>query len=119
PMRPRSPVSRGALTRGATSMRSSTARWRSCTASAKESSRSCAASSIIALLADHQVEAVRRAVAALDAFGGVILADEVGLGKSFVAAAVAKRFAGEIDLIVPASLVPQWQRTLRQFHVEA
>ncbi|HEY2325157.1 MAG TPA: DEAD/DEAH box helicase, partial [Thermoanaerobaculia bacterium] len=71
------------------------------------------------MLADHQVEAVRRAVAAIDAFGGVILADEVGLGKSFVAAAVAKRFAGEIDLIVPASLVTQWQRTLRQFQVEA
>lgn len=62
---------------------------------------------------------MRRAVAAIDAFGGVILADEVGLGKSFVAAAVAKRFAGEIDLIVPASLVTQWQRTLRQFQVEA
>ena len=43
----------------------------------------------------------------------------MGLGKSFVAAAVAKRFAGEIDLIVPASLVTQWQRTLRQFQVEA
>ena len=62
---------------------------------------------------------MRRAVAAIDAFGGVILADEAGLGKSFVAAAVAKRFAGEVDLIVPASLVPQWQRTLRQFQVEA
>jgi len=62
---------------------------------------------------------VRRAVAAIDAFGGVVLADEAGLGKSFVAAAVAKRFAGEIDLIVPASLVPQWQRTLRQFQVKA
>ena len=62
---------------------------------------------------------MRRAVAAIDAFGGVVLADEAGLGKSFVAAAVAKRFAGEIDLIVPASLVPQWQRTLRQFQVKA
>jgi hypothetical protein len=43
----------------------------------------------------------------------------VGLGQSFVAAALAKRFAGEIDLIVPASLVTQWQRTLRQFQVQA
>jgi superfamily II DNA or RNA helicase len=71
------------------------------------------------LLAEHQVEAVSRAVAAIDAFGGVILADEVGLGKSFVAAAVAKRFSGEVDLIVPASLVAQWQHTLRQFDVQA
>jgi superfamily II DNA or RNA helicase len=71
------------------------------------------------LLAEHQIEAVSRAIAAINAFGGVILADEVGLGKSFVAAAMAKRFAGEIDLIVPASLVTQWQRTLRQFQVEA
>jgi len=71
------------------------------------------------LLAEHQIEAVSRAIASLDARGGVILADEVGLGKSFVAAAVAKRFAGEVDLIVPASLVDQWRQTLRQFQVEA
>lgn len=78
-----------------------------------------AASSITVLLAEHQVDAVSRAIAAIDAFGGVILADEAGLGKSFVAAAVAKRFAGEVELIVPASLVVQWQQTLRQFGVDA
>lgn len=71
------------------------------------------------MLAEHQVQAVSRAVAAIDAFGGVILADEAGLGKSFVAAAVAKRFGGEVDLIVPASLVAQWRQTLRQFGVDA
>jgi hypothetical protein len=71
------------------------------------------------LLADHQIEAVSRAIAAIDAFGGVILADEAGLGKSFVAAAVGKRFSGEVELIVPPSLVVQWQETLRQFQLGA
>jgi len=71
------------------------------------------------LLAEHQIEAVSRAIAAIEAFGGVILADEAGLGKSFVAAAVGKRFSGEVELIVPASLVVQWQQTLRQFHLDA
>jgi superfamily II DNA or RNA helicase len=71
------------------------------------------------LLAEHQVEAVSRAIEALDLYGGVVLADEVGLGKSFVAAAVAKRFSGEVELIVPASLVDQWRQTLWQFHVDA
>src|SRR6266516_5143320 len=99
--------------------RRSTASSPCCTASATTSSRCCGASSITVLLAEHQIEAVARAVSVLDALGGVILADEVGLGKSFVAAAVAKRFAGEVDLIVPASLVDQWRQTLRQFQVEA
>lgn len=72
-------------------------------------------------LAPHQVEALNRALAMLDSRGGVLLADEVGLGKSFVAAAVAKRLAGEwrSEFIVPASLVAQWESTLASFAVEA
>src|SRR5438477_8371270 len=69
----------------------------------------CAPSSIIALLAEHQIDAVDRALVILDAFGGVVLADEPGLGKSFVAAEIARRLRGDIDLIVPASLVAQWR----------
>jgi len=47
--------------------------------------------------------------------GGVLLADDVGLGKSFVAAAIASEWRGEVELIVPASLVPQWRETLADF----
>jgi SNF2 family DNA or RNA helicase len=71
-------------------------------------------------LAPHQQEAVARVLELLDRYGGAVLADEVGLGKSFVAAAVAAARQGEaIELIVPAALVTQWRATLSDFGVEA
>src|SRR2546428_6134782 len=70
-------------------------------------------------LAPHQTEAVGRIRPLLDRFRGAILADEVGLGESFVAAAVAASFRGEIEVIVPASLVMQWRETLENFGAEA
>ena len=70
-------------------------------------------------LARHQRVAAERALALLRARGGVILADDVGLGKSFVAASVAARFGGDIECIVPAGLVKQWRETLDAFRVDA
>ncbi len=61
-------------------------------------------------------------MAVLAARGGVLLADEPGLGKSFVAAAIAaewQRRGAAIDLVVPAGLVAQWCETLRDFGVSA
>jgi superfamily II DNA or RNA helicase len=49
----------------------------------------------------------------------VLLADDVGLGKSFVAAEVMRRMRCECELVVPAALVPQWRETLADFGVEA
>ncbi|HEY0143695.1 MAG TPA: DEAD/DEAH box helicase [Thermoanaerobaculia bacterium] len=69
-------------------------------------------------LAEHQREAVARAEATLAARGGVILADEVGLGKSFVAAELMRR-AQHAELVIPNALVSQWRETLATFHVEA
>ena len=72
------------------------------------------------MLADHQRSAVERAEAVLAERGGVLLADEPGLGKSFVAAAIAAHAqcdGAAIDLVVPAGLVPQWCETLRDFGV--
>ncbi|HYK05619.1 MAG TPA: DEAD/DEAH box helicase [Thermoanaerobaculia bacterium] len=72
------------------------------------------------MLADHQVVAVERALHLLETRGGVVLADDVGLGKSFVAAEVMRRFnAVETELIVPNALIPQWRATLVQFAVDA
>jgi len=71
------------------------------------------------MLAPHQTEAVARALLELERRGGVILADEVGLGKSFVAAEVIRRLGLEAELIVPAALVAQWRETLAQFEVSA
>ena len=70
------------------------------------------------MLAPHQSEAAARALELLRARRGAILADDVGLGKSYVAAEVMRRF-DEIDLIVPAALVPQWRETLARFGVRA
>lgn len=49
----------------------------------------------------------------------MLLADDVGLGKSFVAAEVMRRFGDACELVVPAALVDQWRETLRTFDVEA
>ena len=73
-------------------------------------------------LASHQTEAVARILALLDRYGGAILADDVGLGKSFVAAAVAAEMRARrclVEIIVPASLVAQWRGTLADFQVDA
>ena len=68
-------------------------------------------------LAPHQIAAVERAQELLHTRGGVILADEPGLGKSFVAAAVARTI--DTECIVPAGLVEQWRSTLDAFGVDA
>ncbi len=73
-------------------------------------------------LAPHQCAAVTRALSLIGCYGGAILADEVGLGKSFVAASVAAHFqrgGSAVEMIVPASLTVQWRETLRDFAVEA
>src|SRR6266852_119143 len=70
-------------------------------------------------LAPHQRDGVDRILTLFDHYRGAILADEVGLGKSFVAAAVASRTHGTIEVIVPASLVDQWNETLVDFGVTA
>src|SRR3954453_2277912 len=73
-------------------------------------------------LAPHQRDAVQRALALIARHGGAILADDVGLGKSYVAARVAaewQRRGSEVEIVVPASLVAQWRETLREFNLDA
>ena len=71
------------------------------------------------MLAEHQRAAVERALALLASYRAVLLADEVGLGKSFIAAEVMRRMGVACELIVPAALVAQWRETLARFGVEA
>lgn len=71
------------------------------------------------MLADHQTEAAARLVDLLRTRGGAILADDVGLGKSFVAAAVARELGESAEWIVPAALVAQWRETLATFGIDA
>lgn len=73
-------------------------------------------------LAPHQREAVSRALALIARHGGAILADDVGLGKSYVAARVATELqcrGSSIEIVVPTSLVSQWRDTLCDFGIDA
>jgi len=73
-------------------------------------------------LAPHQVLATQEILDVLAVRPGIVLADAPGLGKSFVAAAVAARMAARgfaIELTPPASLVEQWRATLARFSVIA
>ncbi len=73
-------------------------------------------------LARHQRDAVERALALIARHGGAILADDVGLGKSYVAASVAaewQRRGSDVEIVVPASLAGQWRETLREFCIDA
>lgn len=58
-------------------------------------------------LRPHQIEAARRIRALLAQSGGALLCDEVGLGKTYVALAVA-RFHGRPLVVAPASLHDMW-----------
>jgi superfamily II DNA or RNA helicase len=70
-------------------------------------------------LAPHQVPAAERLVGILARYGGALLADAVGLGKSYVALAVAFALGERFALVVPAVLMRQWRALLEQHGAEA
>lgn len=47
-----------------------------------------------------------------------MLADAVGLGKTYVALAIATRYRG-VAVLAPAALVPQWQQVMRDLGLRA
>jgi superfamily II DNA or RNA helicase len=57
----------------------------------------------------HQVEAARRVRGSLLVFGTALLADAVGLGKTYMALAVASLYT-TVVVVPPAALRSQWQR---------
>ena len=65
-------------------------------------------------LADFQKTAVRQAVQNIRDYGGVFISDVVGLGKSFIGAAILKQFELSFRarplIICPAPLVEMWER---------
>lgn len=64
-------------------------------------------------LADFQKVAVRQAVQTIRDYGGVFVADVVGLGKSYVGAAIVKHFERAEHarplILCPATLVEMWE----------
>lgn len=59
----------------------------------------------------HQQSAVARTQAALEEFGGVLLCDDVGMGKTFVATAIARQCSRTL-IVAPAALASMWRDAL-------
>jgi superfamily II DNA or RNA helicase len=73
-----------------------------------------------AWLLPHQAEAALRTWAILERFGGALLADGVGLGKTYVGLGLGefeRRRGGDMLVIAPASLRPEWQRAAAEVGV--
>lgn len=69
-------------------------------------------------LRPHQTVVIERLMCALSEFGGALLCDEVGMGKTFVALAVARRFA-RVLVVAPAVLERMWSDALSRTGMKA
>src|SRR5579875_929322 len=78
---------------------------------------------ITSRLADFQKVAVRQAIQIIRDFGGVFVADVVGLGKSYIGTAIAKHFERTEHarplIICPAPLVEMWERANEVYQLNA
>ncbi|MBR4677740.1 MAG: DEAD/DEAH box helicase family protein [Bacteroidales bacterium] len=77
---------------------------------------------------DFQIDAVKQCFHIMKQYGGFILADVVGLGKTVVALLVVKRFieeannmgqADKVLIITPPAIRDSWERTIKEFDAEA
>jgi len=66
----------------------------------------------------HQISAVQRLRKAIDQFNGALLCDDVGMGKTYVALAVAREFARRL-VVMPAALVSMWRAALTVTGIDA
>ncbi len=69
------------------------------------------------VLRAHQRDALRRLRASVESVGGALLADEPGLGKTFVALALAREYPPAI-VVAPAALRAMWLSAAAQAAVE-
>jgi hypothetical protein len=69
---------------------------------------------IVDRLAEFQLSAFRQAIQIINDYGGVFVADVVGLGKSYIGAAILKHFERTEHVrplvLCPATLVEMWER---------
>ena len=74
-------------------------------------------------LFDYQLQAVHQSVRLLEKYRGIILADVVGLGKTFVTTGILKILQmteGLIPLIVcPPVLIPMWKDVMNTYQIHA
>lgn len=73
-------------------------------------------------LTEFQQEAYHYAKGILNRFGGVFLADVVGLGKTFIAMALLshlqRRYGEHAVVIAPPKVLPAWEELAKEFRVE-
>jgi len=78
---------------------------------------------IVSRLADFQKVAVRQAVQIIRDYSGVFISDVVGLGKSYIGAAIVKHFERTEHarplIICPAPLVDMWERYNEVYQLNA
>ncbi|BCW98716.1 MAG: hypothetical protein KatS3mg024_1543 [Armatimonadota bacterium] len=78
---------------------------------------------ITSKLADFQKVAVKQAVQMIRDYGGVFVSDVVGLGKSYIGAAIVKHFERTEHarplIICPAGLVEMWERYNEEYDLNA
>jgi len=78
---------------------------------------------ITAVLAEFQEQAVRQAVQMIRRYGGCFVADVVGLGKSYIGAAILKHFERHDRarplIICPATLVEMWEHYNEAYQLNA
>src|SRR5581483_8374791 len=70
-------------------------------------------------LAPHQIPAALRLHEIVQQYGGALLADAVGLGKSYAALGLALARRESVALVVPAVLVAQWRALLVEKQLRA
>ena len=78
---------------------------------------------ITAVLAEFQEHAVRQAVKMIRRYGGCFVSDVVGLGKSYIGAAIVKHFEradrARSLIICPAPLVEMWEHYNEAYQLNA
>jgi len=78
---------------------------------------------ITAVLTEFQEQAVRQAVQMIRRYGGCFVADVVGLGKSYIGAAIVKQFERRDRarplIICPAPLVEMWEHYNEAYQLNA
>ena len=70
------------------------------------------------VLQQHQVDGVRRLGEMFTRYHGALLADEVGLGKTYTALAATRGF-GRVLIVAPAALRAMWHEACAQCEVVA
>lgn len=77
---------------------------------------------MLSFLTQFQVEAYHYAKSIVSRYGGVFLADVVGLGKTYTAMALLchfqRRYKEHAVVVAPPKILPAWEELAREFRVE-